>query len=179
MADGSANTDETARDSDDLLTVIEGGPLEFDLGGKKWQLRQPTPAEVTRIGLWYDIARHRAWQDLEDAEIRQSDIASMVNDAMRTGYLTAKHQASTDEDERRDLAAQIMDLKRSDKTSAWDDIVRAYATAERDRLTLGLLLEGDDRSLLDNAGAVTEARQYVWKVLTLAGTVPNWTGRTA
>lgn len=173
MENGSLTADASA-----VVMVVDGIPMEFEIGGRLWHLRQPTPAEMTRLGLAYDVARHRAWQDLEASHLQKSDTAAMVADGIQIGYLTAKHEIETDSDKRRDLADQIMRLRRDDKTSAWDEIASAFARAERDRTALAMLLDDDDKgALLASPGAVQEARQYVWRVLSLANTVPNWQAR--
>ena len=155
------STDDTATLSD-VVTVVEALPIMFEVGGREWHLRQPTPAEMVRISMTYDIAHHRAWQDIEASQIKAQDIPAMISDAQRLGYWTAQHEAETDPERRRDLAERIVALRREDRTTAWDDIAVAYAMAERDRFALDLLLADDDKAdLLAHPGAVREARQHV------------------
>lgn len=172
--------DGEAQELEAALDVVEAHPLAFDVGGKTWHLRQPSPAEITRLRLRYDIAKHEAWQDVERAHLSLADVASLVENAGMLGYLRARHEAEEDAVKRRDLADRIDDLRRKDDTATYDNISNAFALAERDRQAIELLLEADDverAEFIASAGAVEAARPVVWRALALAGTVPNWNGR--
>jgi len=177
----AVSADEQAvTDLDDLDAMIDGGPVEFELGGVKWAFRQPAPSEMARIRMTLDVARHKAWQSVTH-EIEPSDIESIASSARKVGWLTAMRENSTDEDERRGYAEQIEAIIASDPTSAWDGIVNSFAAMERDYRAMELLLVAPDDQLrgefLASTGMVDEARQHLHRALILANTVPNWTQR--
>ena len=177
-SDNQAVPDEQA--VTDLDAMIDGGPVEFELGGVRWAFRQPTPAETARIRMALDVARHKAWQQVTH-EIAPSDIESVAASARKAGWLAAMRENSKDEDERRNYAEQIEAIIASDPTSAWDGIVNAFAATERDYRAMELLLIAPDDQLrgefLASTGMVDEARQHLHRALILANTVPNWTQR--
>lgn len=175
------NTDDSTSELEAALDVVDAHPLSFEVGGKAWHLRQPTPAEVTRLRLRYDVAKHQAWQDVEREHLSQADVASLVENAGLLGYLRAKHEAEEDAAKRRELADRIDELRAKDSTATYDNIANAFALAERDRQAIELLLETEGveerGEFLASAGAIEAARPAVWRALSLAGTVPNWNGR--
>lgn len=168
-------------DVEQIDKAIDGGPLTFELGGQQWAIRQPTPVELNRIRLAFDVGRHRAWQELERSELAQTDIESAVANALKMGYLTALREKSEDDDERRAYAEQIEALREGDPTSAFDQMAQAYAVSERDQKAFDLLLDAPDPELrlafLASPAMIDAARLYVHQALLIASSVPNWQQR--
>lgn len=162
--------------------ILDGTPLTFEFGGRKFMLRQPTTAEYDDAQGIYDAAAAR-WRRMTEiqalANVPAEDIA-MFERAIE--HLATELAAEEDTRKQDHIKARLSSMRREiEHRTALDESVADRALTARDRyLTKVLLCDDQGKALCVSDDAwerlpislKNTARAHVWAVWRMVESVP-------
>jgi hypothetical protein len=162
--------------------ILDGTPLTFEFGGRKFMLRQPTTAEYDDAQGVYDAAAAR-WRRMAEIQPLEGVPAEDIAMFERAIEHLSKELAEEEDTRKQDhIKSRLASMRREiEHRTALDESVAERALVARDRyLTKVLLCDDQGKTLVGSDDAwerlpislKNAARPQVWAVWRMVESVP-------
>lgn len=181
---------ERQNDLSDFELAESGEPIAFQVGQRKFALRQPEAEEYELISLWEQIGFNEALLEAgmdKIATLPVSDDTRLARQE-RLDQLREQIVATQDTNKRRELDQQIKRLERPDNRTRAEELAEGYSYRYRDIQMIRRLLVHEDGSRVDKAEIerllktrvfLDVARIACYRIIKIMLALPNWIERPA
>lgn len=188
--DALASAIETQNDLSDFELAESGMPLPFEVGTRKFAMRQPDPHEYELIRLWEEIGKAEAMLEpgMDKMALLPVSDETRIARQERLDHLRKQIEETQDTNKRRELDQQIMRLEKPDRRTRAEEMAEGYSYRYRDIQMIRRLLVQPDGSPIDKEEVerllrvqtfVDVARITCYRIIKIMLALPNWIERPA